>query len=393
MNNWLRKDGEALTVWWQWLKGRRERPISTSVVVILFVSLLWILWQTVQADRTGFGSRSLWDWLDLLFIPGVLALGVFWLNKRQRNAERERDEKNQENDRKRTEQQAELEREIAREQREQETLHQYLDRMTDLLLNHSLHQDGDEEVSEGSLQARNVAKARTRTVLESLDGDRRAVVIRYLYNAGLIDWRNDQKAVIQLGYSNLEGVRLVAEPLHRVYLANVNLSEAKLDDAILDAAILEGANLKRASLRAASLVSAKLSHAVLEEANFEYADMSAAEIRWANLRGAKALGVFLSGAKLIVSDLYGANLRDAHLGYADLRLANLSSTDLRGADLSESNLEGADLTHAQLQNAFLWETKLVNAKYSTHTQWPEGFDPKAAGAILVDENGHAVKQA
>ena len=47
----------------------------------------------------------------------------------------------------------------------------------------------------------------------------------------------------------------------------------------------------------------------------------------------------------------------------------LAGTTLRGASLYEANLSGADLG---------------GACYNANTLWPEGFDPEAAGARLVD---------
>jgi uncharacterized protein YjbI with pentapeptide repeats len=53
-----------------------------------------------------------------------------------------------------------------------------------------------------------------------------------------------------------------------------------------------------------------------------------------------------------------ADLRGAYLGGADLRGAYLRGADLRGADLR-------------------------GATYSQLALWPDGFDAKAAGAVLV----------
>ncbi len=47
--------------------------------------------------------------------------------------------------------------------------------------------------------------------------------------------------------------------------------------------------------------------------------------------------------------------------------ADLSWADLRGADLGGADLSGADL-------------RMV--RYNADTQWPAGFDPVAAGAVL-----------
>ena len=60
--------------------------------------------------------------------------------------------------------------------------------------------------------------------------------------------------------------------------------------------------------------------------------------------------------------------------------ADLSGANLVGADLSETNLCGADL-----RDANLIRVDLTGARYDSRTVWPEGFDPRAAGAIKVAE--------
>ena len=79
-----------------------------------------------------------------------------------------------------------------------------------------------------------------------------------------------------------------------------------------------------------------------------------------------------AGADLQDIDLSKADLNGAILWEANLRGANLYGADLREADLRDANLRGANLYGADL-----------DAKYNADTRWPEGFDPKAAGAVLV----------
>ena len=86
-------------------------------------------------------------------------------------------------------------------------------------------------------------------------------------------------------------------------------------------------------------------------------------------------GAILVGADLSHFDLSGADLTDADLSGADLSGAILWNAGLNGADLS-----GADLTNANLVGAMLRLTK-----YNANTKWPLGFDPEAAGAVLVDD--------
>ena len=96
-------------------------------------------------------------------------------------------------------------------------------------------------------------------------------------------------------------------------------------------------------------------------------------------RATDCRGAILVGADLSHFDLGGADLTDADLSDADLSGAILWNADLSGADLSGADLSGADLTNANLVGAML---RL--AKYNTNTKWTLGFDPEAAGAVLVD---------
>jgi uncharacterized protein YjbI with pentapeptide repeats len=59
-----------------------------------------------------------------------------------------------------------------------------------------------------------------------------------------------------------------------------------------------------------------------------------------------------------------------------MRNANLEGVDLSDTDLSWAYLYGAKLTGANLTGA-----DLRSAMYDNATEWPEGFDPVAAGAV------------
>jgi hypothetical protein len=78
------------------------------------------------------------------------------------------------------------------------------------------------------------------------------------------------------------------------------------------------------------------------------------------------------GADLSGADLSGRNLSGRNLSGADLSRVRLTRADLTRANLRGANLKGANLRGANLKGAFA----------DTDTQWPEGFDPKAAGVIF-----------
>ena len=78
----------------------------------------------------------------------------------------------------------------------------------------------------------------------------------------------------------------------------------------------------------------------------------------------------------------GRKCRGANLQYIDL-----SRADLREANLGRAYLNGANLYRADLRGANLYGADPTGATYTANTQWLEGFDPVAAGAVLVDDDG------
>jgi Pentapeptide repeats (8 copies) len=98
-----------------------------------------------------------------------------------------------------------------------------------------------------------------------------------------------------------------------------------------------------------------------------------------DLSGLDLSGLDLRDADFSGSDLYGAKLTDSHLTRTNFSgKTNLAYADLRGADLSEANLSSAILIGANLE-----DTVTQGALYDDDTKFPVGFDPIAAGAVIV----------
>ena len=60
-------------------------------------------------------------------------------------------------------------------------------------------------------------------------------------------------------------------------------------------------------------------------------------------------------------------------------MAEFTREEILAKVAAGESLEGADLCEADLQKA-----DLCLARYNEETKWPVGFDPVAAGALLVD---------
>src|SRR5215208_4802762 len=109
--------------------------------------------------------------------------------------------------------------------------------------------------------------ARTLTVLPRLDGDRKGIVVQFLYESGLI---LRVRRVL-----DLRGADLIGANLRGAVLLGLNLS---------------GASLKGANLSWATLGVADLSDANLEGAELYLATLEKADLRSADLEGAKQGG-------------------------------------------------------------------------------------------------------
>ena len=235
----------------------------------------------VGANRMFQRGKTLWDWLELLVIPIALAGGAIWFSSEERKSERK----------------------IAIEQRQEDTLQAYFDKIENLMLRDNLCKSvqGDD--------VRNVARARTLTVLSNLDDFRRGVVLRFLYESNLIKGKD---SILNLDGGNLSNV----------FLPNLNLDEINLE------------------------------HTILMEAF----------IPWAKL----------NGASLRKSIMIGARLRETELKNTDLRGVNLSDGMLAGADLTGANLEGADLERANLYKAKVTKEQLSQARSLKGAILPDG---------------------
>jgi uncharacterized protein YjbI with pentapeptide repeats len=190
--------------------------------------------------------------------------------------------------------QQDLEEDRAREAE----LQTYLNDMGEMLL------DSDSPLPEaepgGPMSS--LARAKTLTILERLDGQRKRTVLQFLQESQLI---LKEGPVVSLGGADLSAAEL----------SDADLRDAELSDADLSDADLSDARLRGTSLLFATLPDADLSGAILIEA-----DLISARLNDAFLRNA---------------DLNDAFLRNAELRDADLRDAELRDADLSGADLSE----------------------------------------------------------
>ncbi len=254
----------------------RSNPLGSLFTILSLLSLIWIVWETDKAKNLGFINKTFWDWMELLIIPVVLAIGAFLFNRSERKSEQR----------------------IAAERFQEEVLREYLDRMTELLLEKGLL------TSDPESEVRIAARAQTLTTFRILDGKRKGVILKFLSDA-----------------------KLITRGMPKVLLEGSDISEADLT----------GADLYETNLHKTNMQEANLSHALLCKSWLVETDLSEANLREADLRG-----VNLSGANLSRADLYKALLADAILLDADLTKANLSMANVTEDELNRAkSLKGA----------------------------------------------------
>jgi uncharacterized protein YjbI with pentapeptide repeats len=231
---------------------------------------------SLPPNTTYYPNKTLWDWLQLLIAPLMLAGIGYWLTSQQK-ARDERAAAQQQVLEQSAQTFQRLRDEHATLLQQQETaLQGAIDRISALITHTGLRADASPAV----------ARAHTLTALRRLDGERKGLLLNFLADAGLVG----NGKVMMMPAMNLA-----------MNLAGADLSEARLSKINMAKCSLNGAHLERADLSRASLEGANLSWARLEHANLS--------------------GAHLEGANLGGSYLKDTNLRGAYLQGADLRRA------------------------------------------------------------------------
>lgn len=307
--------------------------ITTSTIISGFSK------GTVTKTEVYQQGKTLWDWLQLLIVPAVLAIGGSLISMRTSRLEQET-----------TKQRDKTEREIAEDDQRESVFQSYIDQMSELLLEKDLRNSQPKD------EKRKIVRVRTLTALRRLDAERKKVLIQFLHESNLIDAGDS--------IVSLEGADLRATNLSFINLIFIDLSEVNLRGSNLRFSILAGSRLHRTDLRQTDLRQTELSKTDISFAYLSSANLCGANLCGANLNGANLSEADLSEAIAAVANLYLANLGKANLNKAFLSHANLSGANLSEANLSEANLSGANLGGANLGGAYLGGANLSGANLS-----------------------------
>ncbi len=236
--------GARLRSWWQKIK---THLITTTLIVLFMAFVVLVIFggYKLNWDWTGFNGnnksgKSLWDWMQLFFIPVLLGFGAVLLTSRLSK------------DLKIAKDQIEAGRKAAQEARWTENLQAYLDKMSDILLKQSEPGQDKEE------QVLRIAQARTKAILSLLSPNRKKAVMVFLQETGLLNNMNFSLHSADFHQANLQNFNLQGANLQGVNLQEADLSGAKLNGVDLSLADLSGADLSRANLTGANVTEEQL---------------------------------------------------------------------------------------------------------------------------------------
>jgi uncharacterized protein YjbI with pentapeptide repeats len=234
--------------------------------------------------------KTVWDWLQLLIVPAMLAAIALAYNSAQASREHRREDRSAQD----------------------ATLLAYFTQEGDLMLKRKLLP------GHPKAPAAKVARTITLATVRRLDGRRKAEVVRFLAEAKLLDATSP---VVDLKDADLSRLNLVGALLTNISFAHADLRGARFDGATLTRLSFAEADLSGASFRGASLGSVEFRQAKLNGAHFDGAKIGRSSD--------DALGPPTSFFSACLSK---TSFVDAYLGNAtDFRLTQGGRVDFRRA--------------------------------------------------------------
>ncbi|CAF1181015.1 unnamed protein product [Adineta steineri] len=177
-------------------------------------------------------------------------------------------------------------------------LNAYLEKVSQLLLNHQFNLSSNIRKS--------IIRPKTLTTIRQLDATRKTLLVKFLYESSLLLRRETDDDSI----SNEKDVDLSDANLNGIIMGNQNID-------------IERVNLFRISLSKVTLINSSFTFCSLNCANFERSILDGSSFRNSHLRDtnlfrtslayADFTGATLSGSNLILANLTGSNILDSQL--------------------------------------------------------------------------------
>lgn len=234
--------------------------------------------ETVESQPGTSVTKPAWERLLLPIIGIALIASILWNGMQQNQSAL-------------NSQQRALTLSTAADQQRETILLNYRDRIANLMVQNNLLQSHPADAS--TL----VADAYTLETLRRLDPDRKAALMRFLYQTKLI---SNDRHIISMSDADAQNAHMANTDLRDTYLLGINLGGADLHGAILSDANFTFANLSNANL----------ANADLHACDMHNVNLTGANLAGANLRDATGLNAdILSRAK----SLAGAIMPDGSI--------------------------------------------------------------------------------
>ncbi|CCI22031.1 membrane hypothetical protein [Microcystis aeruginosa PCC 9809] len=316
-----------------WLKSIDNLVENISkILFFLFIFIIsFLLWRVFviisNFKWSGFQKKSFWDWLQLLIVPLMLALGAFYLN----SAADFRDYQ------------------IAQERKQQEILTDYFSKMQDLIVETkkiketSGYKESHPKDQEVMLlpEFSSTAQALTLSVLEQLDGKRKGKVITYLAESQLITITVDNNKPSTQPEIKLDGANLDDIELGNNGPRN-SLNENEM--TIIDQIQIKNANMKRANLSGL-----RSRHS---------------ELRGSYLENASLKNVYFTGSTMTASRFINGQITDVDFTGVDLAKTIFDNVKLENITISDkTNFNQACFTKIATSNT---KTVTSNTKQESY---------------------------
>lgn len=325
----------------------QENPLGVFLVLLAGSLLAWVVWQTARNNWLGFEDKRLWNWMDLLLVPVIVAFVVWILDRREHMSDRIAAKERVDHEQSLTNQRAATDRKINNDRLNQQTLESCLEYISGHVLNSHMS-------PAVPLVKTAIIRARVLEVIDSLgyDYQRRDQVLRFLHETDFHKTGGTSQPLFKK--ANLSKLKLRKADLREVDFSGADLTSANLCGSRLFGACFEDARLPMirligVSLDKANLTRADLNKACLAKSSLAGAILNDAQLIDANLKCANLSGAVMEKARLDNANLERADLSDAQLPGAVLRGANLKSANLRPTTLNNADLRDADLSSAIIE--------------------------------------------
>lgn len=253
----LINDGYGFVTDMPWLRWMLFLLLFLLIIANVAIVSNWI----ANFKWSGFQKKSFWDWLQLLIVPLMLALGAFYLN----SAADFRDYQ------------------IAQERKQQEILTDYFSKMQGLIVETKKIKETSgytklhpkDEAARLLPEFRSTAQALTLSVLEQLDGKRKGKVIIYLAESQLITVDNNKpysQPEIELDGANLAGMVLndvdQVETVDKKPLGVAITGADMTESTIKNVRLFVGSQLRESDFSRANLTDVYFTNAKMSQAKF-----------------------------------------------------------------------------------------------------------------------------